>query len=106
MGNLYPQCPPTLHLTSFPSAAKPAKIRFAVAADTPHNARTSAFMINAWVSKNFSICFQRIAALSIAPSPISSLVLIASMSDALMVESMNSINTVESHAALDAMLAA
>ena len=81
-------------------------MRFAVGADTPHIARISAFMINGCVFKNSSICFQRIVALSTDSSLGPSLVLIASTSDALMAESMNSINTVDSPASLDVLMAA
>ena len=42
---LYAQCPPSWYLIRFPSATKLASIRFAVAADTPHNSRTSAFIM-------------------------------------------------------------
>jgi hypothetical protein len=63
-------------------------------------------MINSCVSRNFSICFQRNVALSIGASLSSPLALIASTSDALMAESINSINIVDSPAALDALMAA
>ena len=92
------------NLISLPSDANLTRIRFAVAAETLHRALTSAFMINPCVSMNFSICFQRIVALSIGPSLISSLVLMSSMSDALMAESMNSINTVDSPVPLEVLM--
>ena len=82
----YAQCPPSRRLISLPSADNPARMRFAVAADTPHNSRTSAFMVKLCVSRNFSICFHRNVALSIGTSLISSITLIASMSDALVLD--------------------
>ena len=36
------------HFSSFPSWTKPARMRLAVAAETSHKARTSAFIINGW----------------------------------------------------------
>lgn len=84
------------------SVTKPTKIQFAVTAETLHSSRTSSFIIYGCVSKNLSICFQRMVGLSI----FSSLVLIASMSDALMSENMNSMNTVDSPASLEVWMAA
>ena len=81
----------------FVVVTKPARTRFAVTADIPHSARTSAFIINSLVSRNFSICFQRIAALSIGSSLTSSLVLITSTSDTLL-DTMDCEDCTPSHA--------
>ena len=70
----YLQWPPSQYLISFPLVANPERIRFAVAAETTHNPRTSAFMIYGCVSRNFSVCFQRMVALSIDLSLILSLI--------------------------------
>ena len=79
----YCQCPPMCTRIRKPISTKFASIRFAVAADTPHSPRTSAFMIYSCVCKNCSIFCQRKAFLSVFPSLIPSLVWMASMSDAL-----------------------
>ena len=79
----YCQCPPMCTRIRKPISTKFVSIRFAVAADTPHSSRTSAFMIYACVCKNCSIFCQRKAFLSVFPSLIPSLVWMASMSDAL-----------------------
>ena len=42
---LYTQCPFLWNLARIPSSTRLTRIRFAVAADTPHNSRTSEFMI-------------------------------------------------------------
>ena len=73
--NRYAQWPPPRHRISLPSAANPERMRFAVAAETPKSARTSAFLINGCVCRNPSICFQRIITRSITASLISSLIL-------------------------------
>lgn len=49
------------------------RIRFAVAADTPHSFRTSAFMVLSWVLRYSQILFQRSATLPIVSSLIQSL---------------------------------
>lgn len=68
---------------SFLLATSPPRIRFAVAAETPNSTRTSAFMIYGCISRYFLICYQRVVALSVIPSLTSSLALMASMIDAL-----------------------
>lgn len=65
----------------------------------------SEFIINVFAFRCSSIFLQRISLL-FKPSLISSLKLIASMSDALMAESMNSINFVDSPTAFEAVIAA
>ena len=61
----YTQCPFARALYSFPSSVSPAITLLAVAAETPHSSRTSAFMIYSCVCKNCSIFCQRRAFLSI-----------------------------------------
>ena len=70
----YTQCPFKRALYSFPSSISPAKILFAVAAETLHSSHTSAFMIYSCVCKNCSIFCQRRVFLSIFPSLIASLI--------------------------------
>lgn len=67
---------------------------------------TSAFMVLSWVLRYAQILFQRSATLPIVSSLIQSLAQIASMSGALMAESINSINTVDSPASLEVLTSA
>ena len=106
MGIRYAQCPPTRYFSNLLSAVNPTRIRFAVAADTPHNSRTSAFIMYSCVFRCASILLHRNVALSTFSSLISSLVWMASMSDALMADSMNAMNEVDSPAAFEVLMAA
>lgn len=97
---LYTHQPFSRHFFNFLLLTSPAKMRLAVAVETLHNARTSAFIINGWSHKYARITFQRstsllgLAGAALIPPLISS----ASMSDALIDASINSTNAVDSPA--------
>ena len=96
---LYFHCPRSWFLISFHSSTNFERILFAVAGETSQSRRTSEFIINVCYFRCSSIFLQRISLLS---KPL--LILIASMSDALMAESMNSINSVDSPAEFETLI--
>lgn len=98
-------CPRSCILMSFPSSTSFERILFAVAGETSQSHRTSEFVINVCVFRCSSIFLRWIPLLS-RPSLISPLIMIASVSDALMAKSINSINSVDSLTVFDPLIAA